>query len=413
MRFNFRIFAEGSAAANPVFRWLATGSSLNSAGMQGEQVVVGLLVYQFTGSSAWVGISLALFFAPMLLIGVPAGALADRYDKRKVLIATELALTLLLLLFGLLLITGTVTLFSALAMSLCSGSLRALHHPARLSLAGDVAGSGGVVSAMGLLSVVSRAGQLSGALGAGVVAEVSGPGTAYLLLAFGHLLALRCFFKMNIICRVQPAHQAAGVVNAIREYLHMLATGGTVILLVVFASMVEVFGFSFATAMPEIAVESLSLDAAGLGVMHGARATGGLLGALLLSALMFHRPGMLYLFVVAGFGMALFALGAAPSIATVLLAIAIVAAFASAADILIQGMLQLVVPAHLRGRAMGAWVVALGMGPLGHLELGFLIASVGTAIALGINGGILIATSIAAFCFFRSITGIRDAATGA
>jgi len=67
MRFNFSIFrwrfaATNNAASNRVFRWLATGGALNAAGMQGEQVILGLLVYQFTGSSAWVGISLALFF---------------------------------------------------------------------------------------------------------------------------------------------------------------------------------------------------------------------------------------------------------------------------------------------------------------------------------------------------------------
>lgn len=408
MRFNFRFFASGKPATNPAFRWLAAGGALNSAGMQGEQVVIGLLVYQFTGSSAWVGISLALFFAPMLLVGVPAGALADRYDRRRLLLFTEVALFALLFVFATLLLSGKVTLTTALLMSVLSGALRALHHPARLSLAGDIGGRGDIVAALGMLGVVSRCGQLLGAIAAGVAAELTGAGSAYLLLAAGHLLAVGCFFRIS---SQQPAIntvQSETMGEAIGAYLRQLSVGGTVLFLIAFASIVEIFGFSFATALPEIAVDRLSLDAAGLGMMHASRATGGLCGALLLSLMVFNRLGSFFLCVMIGFGVALLVLALAPQLYTVLIAIALVAGFASATDILVQAMLQLSVPDHLRGRSMGAWVVALGMGPFGHLELGILISWFGTAIALGINGVILVLTGLLALAFCRTVTLIRS-----
>jgi len=293
-------------------------------------------------------------------------------------------------------------------MSVVSGALRAVHHPAKLSLVGDVAGKSGIVPALGLLSVISRSGQLAGALIAGAVGELLGSGSAYLLLGISHLSALGCFCKIDDRYQIVTADKSTSVIAAIHEYLRLLSSGGTVVLLIVLASLVEVFGFSFATAMPEIAVERLSLDAGGLGLMHGVRAGGGLFGALILSLVALRLLGIFYVLVMMGFGLAIICLALAPSFVTVLIAVAIVAAFASATDILVQGMLQLCVPDQYRGRAMGAWVVALGMGPLGHLELGLLVALFGTAIALSVNGVILVIAGVLTFIFCRSIIQIRS-----
>jgi hypothetical protein len=84
----------------------------------------------------------------------------------------------------------------------------------------------------------------------------------------------------------------------------------------------------------------------------------------------------------------------APNYTTILLAVLAVSAFASASDVLTQSMMQLSVPDRLRGRAMGAWVFAIGSAPLGHLEMGALAAGVGVGTALGINGAALILIGI-------------------
>ncbi len=406
----------GSIRRNPTFRWLCAGSGLNSAGMQGEQVVLGLLVYQLTGSSAWVGISLALSFLPMLLIGVPAGALADRFDRRKVLIKTEFVLSLALALFAIFLASNRIGLSAALLMSVVSGSLRALHHPARLSFTGDISGNSGMVVALSFLGIVSRFGQLVGALFAGLIMEVFGPGMAYFALAFGHLIAAVCFIKTSIKSVSNPATDLLAETTtaskslrySIKEYVSLLFGSSTLMLLLIFASVIEIFGFSFATALPEIAVLRLSLDAGGLGFMHAARAAGGLFGAWLLSVLIIGQLGRLYLGVMAGFGLALCFLAFAPAFVSVLLCVALIAVFASSADILVQGMMQLCVPDALRGRAMGAWVVALGMGPIGHLELGLLISLFGVTIALLTNGIVLLFIGLIAWFFSKSVLAIKN-----
>lgn len=409
MRLPDRLTTAGAAFQHRGFRCLSAGSSLNSAAMQGEQVILGYMVYQLTGSSAWVGLSLALFFAPMLLVGIPAGALADRFDRRQVLIATEAALLIALALFGLCLMLEQVGLLGALLMSTVSGTLRAIHHPARLSYAGDVAGAGSLLAALSLLGISSRFGQLLGALTAGFVSEAAGAASAYAVLATAHAIALWTFIQSDSSAAPNHADQTAptGVVNGVFEYLRLIQTHTTLLALVILASLVEILGFSFATAMPELAIERLAVHDGGLGAMHAMRAAGGLTGAIILSVLVTRRVGRFFLFVMVLFGAALIALALAPSFNSVLLAIGLVALCASWTDILVQSMLQICTPVALRGRAMGAWVFALGMGPIGHLELGLLLTTFGTVVALASNGIALILIGLTAALLIPALRAIE------
>ena len=162
-------------------------------------------------------------------------------------------------------------------------------------------------------------------------------------------------------------------------------------MLIGLTSAVEILGFSFATALPELATEKLGVGAQGLGHMHSARAVGGIFAGLMFAgALMLQNKGKVYLCVAGGFGCSLVALGLAPFFWLVLLAIGVVAIMAVATDVLSQSMMQMVVPDRLRGRAMGAWVFAIGVAPIGHLEMGFLAESFGADVTLIINGVLLL-----------------------
>lgn len=411
MRISKPHFPADHSIRNPMFRNLALGSSFNSAGWQGEQVILGLLAYQLTGASIWVGIVLALNFAPMFFVGVPAGVLADRFDRRWLLIRVEIVLVIALIAFALLLSQGGGALPAVLGMSVISGIVRSVHHPARLSYAGDMAGKGGMIGTLSLLSIVSRIGQLSGALIAGYVSEYVSPAAAYFILALAHVLAVYCFMQTTAnragIERKGDA-QTKSIPVAVLEYFRVIRSSHLLVLLIIFATLTEVFGFSFVTAMPEIAIDRLHAGANDLGLMHAFRNAGGLFGAIVVTLLTTKRLGLVYLVVLSAFGLALLMLGRVPTMPGVLLAVAMIAVFASASDILVQSMMQLSVPAELRGRAMGAWVVALGMGPLGHLELGLLISFLGTASALYFNGIVLLIIGVVGYLLVPSVRRIRD-----
>jgi hypothetical protein len=155
----------------------------------------------------------------------------------------------------------------------------------------------------------------------------------------------------------------------------------------------EVLGFSHQTLLPSLARDVLQTGPEGLGVLNAARSVGGILG-LLASMRGVSGGGALFLAVLAGFGASLVVLGAAPlvvGITGVVLVLILANALGALTDLLAQSLLQLSSPPHLRGRAGGAWVVAIGLAPLGQLQIGALGSLLGVSAALAVSGLALVA----------------------
>ena len=116
-------------------RLLGTGVAGNAFGASGEQVVTGLLVYSLTGSSAWVGVALAIYYVPNLLVGALTGALADRADRRRLLVTVELSIAIVMTGYAWLLTSGDPAIWLVLVLAFVSGCARAMHHTLRISYA--------------------------------------------------------------------------------------------------------------------------------------------------------------------------------------------------------------------------------------------------------------------------------------
>ncbi len=378
------------------FRWLVAASALNSVGFGGDFVLIGLLPLLATGSSGWVGVAIALYHAPQLLLGVPTGAVSDRMDRRRLLRSAELGLILAFGVFALVSVPGDTGLALTLTIVTVLGALRAVYHPVRLSYAFDLAGPAHAVSALGWVTLSVRAGMLVGAVSCGVVMQHFGPAFAFLLLGLAQCAALAC------LLRLRSAGVAAEVDHTplrrnIADYLRELATNRTLLILTVVTALVEIFGTSYNTALPELALMRLEIDAEGLGLLHGAQSAGGLIAGVIMTWYgNIRRRGVVYIGVVTVLGAGVVTLGAMTSVPGIILILALISGLICAWDILTQAMMQLCVPNRLRGRAMGAWVFAIGSSPLGHLEMGLLASTVGLGAALYLNGaGVLLVIAIA------------------
>ena len=380
----------------PRFRRLLAMTFFNGASMVGEMLLFGLAVYELSGSTAWVGLSLALYFGPNLFVGAIAGTFADAFDRAQMLRIVEAALGVNLVVIGVLFLSGAASLAAILALTLVSGVLRAAYGPARSSYAFDLAGADRIVSALGTLNISVRVGQLAGALVAGWAAAEIGTGAAYLVLASAHVLALAAFGRQSAPVSIRPTERPSlrsGLVEFVRE----LGANRPLLILFVVTAGVEVFGFSFLTALPDIAVDRLGLDAAGLGILHASRSVGGIAGGIAMAmAGPRRRLGVIWLAMIAAFGLEVMALGFASTLPVAVVVTMTIAFCAVASDVLTQSMMQLAVPGALRGRAMGVWQVAVGFSPIGHLQIGLLAGVVGTAGALVLNGAALVLVAIGA-----------------
>ena len=355
--------------------------------MVGEQVVLGWLALELTNSALMVGVALGLRNLPQLLFGVPAGVVADRVDRVRLLVATGVAMGAITALLGALAMLGRLGIGPLLLLSFVGGSARTLHQTARQGFAHDVSGPGRLVQTIAMVGFGSRVGGLIGSLAVGALIARLGTGAGYHAVAAGYLACAAAMLPARASSRapVVDGSVAAGVLG----FVDMVRRDRTLIALMALTAAAEIFGFSHQALLPSLARDVLHTGPEGLGALNAARAVGGIVGLAAASAGGAAQGGALFLAVLGSFGGSLIVLGVSPYVvgfAGVVVVLVVVNAAGALADLLAQSLLQLSVPGHLRGRAGGAWVVAIGLAPLGQLQIGALASLFGVSVALGASG---------------------------
>jgi hypothetical protein len=266
--------------------------------------------------------------------------------------------------------------------------LRGLEHAARQSYTHDVVGPAALVDGLAVLGIATRAGWLLGSLGLGAVIAHFGSAVAYFTVALGFLGGGLALLPASTPARASSTDPGSLWRSAL-EFFVAVRHDPTLLLLMVLTAAAEILGFAHQALLPSLARDVLHMGPEGLGALNGARSVGGILGLAAASAWGAAGGGPLFLMVLVTFGASLIGLGAAPYLVGflgVLVVLTVVNAAGALADLLAQSLLQLSAPVHLHGRAGGAWVVAIGLAPLGQLQMGALASAFGVSVALGTSG---------------------------
>jgi hypothetical protein len=360
---------------------------LNSVGMMGENVVLGWLTLELTNSPFMVGAAMGMRALPLFFVGVPAGAVADRFSRRRLLMVTGLCQALVATSLGIVVLLGAVTVTYVMLLTLAAGVLRGVEHAARQSYAHDVVGPAALVSGLAVLGVAMRVGWLVGSLGVGAVIARFGAGFAYLAVAAGFLASAAVLWSSTAPRRARGA-AVGSLWQSVVDFLVAMGRHRTLLVLMMLTAGAEVLGFAHQAVLPSLARDVLGVGPEGLGALYAARAVGGVAG-LAMATTRGNAGGSVFVAVLLTFGVSLILLGGAPYVvgfAGVFVVVVVVNAAGALADLFAQSLLQLSVPAELRGRAGGAWVVAIGLAPLGQLQIGALASLFGVSIALGASG---------------------------
>ena len=373
----------------PDFRRLGASVLLNSVGMMGETVVLGWLTLELTNSPLLVGVAMGMRMLPLFFVGVPAGALADRFPRHQLLMLTGAGQALTASALGALTLLGQVGLAHVLLLTLAAGTLRGLEHAARQSYTHDVVGAPALVPGLAVLGVAMRLGWLLGSLGVGAIIARLGSGAAYLAVASGFLAGALVLLPASSPPRAIPPSRGSLWASVV-GFATAMRTDRPLLVLMMLTAAAEVLGFSHQALLPSLARDVLAIGPEGLGALNAARAVGGVVGLAVASARRrVDGSGAFFVTVLLSFGASLVGLGLAPhvvGVAGVVTVLVIVNAVGALADLLAQSLLQLSVPGHLRGRAGGAWVVAIGLAPLGQLQIGALASLFGVSVAFGASG---------------------------
>ncbi len=372
-------------------RWLWVSSLAASIGSGLERTATAWLALD-TGGAAAVGVVAAARMLPSLLLGVAAGTIADRVDRRAQVVAVGIASVPLMLATSWL-VAGGVHIWQVTAISCAAGTLNVFDIPARQALVIDAVPTERATNAIALNALSARLGVAFGALAAGLLIASRGSASCYLLVpvatAMGALLASR-------VNAPSAPHAAAPrpFGRALQDAARLIVDVPAVRVLLGAGVGCEVFGFSHPTAFPVLARDVFHAGPEGLGLLTAGVGVGGTLSVIALAVLppsVRREPLLGTVFMIYGLG--LLALAAAPTLPVAVAVTLVIGACSGAFDLLQQTLLQLTVPSEQRGRAMGLWVLGIGSAPLGHLEMGALASALGAPSALLVNGALVVAAA--------------------
>ena len=368
--------------------FLATISA--SLGDMFMDVSSGWLVLELTDSPLSLGLFWAVRSSPNLLFGMVGGATADKMDRRKLLIICYILYVFCGLIFGLLIISGLIQLYHALALIFIRGIIRTFENPSRQSFIVDIVGRENAMNGISLNAVGMRGiGIVGGAL-AGLIIELFGKEWPFFVLSGLFMVSI---LLVGLIKGVETRRvaQHLSIWRNLEEGIQIVRKNKIVLALMLMAATCEMFGFSFPVLVPVFARDILKVGAVGNGMINAFRSGGGLLASLALASLGdFKHKGKLLLGMFLMFGVGLILYANTPVYALALFFIGIVGVSAAGHDAMSQILLQLNVEEEQRGRAMGIWQLSIGFGVIGSMTLGTLAEAYGAIFAQSVFGGLMV-----------------------
>ena len=353
-----------SALANPNYRLWFGGQSISLAGTWMQMIAQSWLVLELTGSGTEIGLVVALQTLPTLLLGPYAGVVADRLDKRRLMIILQATMGLLALALGLLTITGLVALWQVYLLALLLGTTNCFENPARQAFVLEMVGPGDLRNAVSLNSVLVNVARAAGPAIAGLVIAAGGIGVCFLVNAASFVAVVASLIRMDVsmLSRSVPMPRAPGQLREGLSYVWRTPALGIPLAMM---TLVGCLAYEFQVVLPIVASETFDGDARAYGFLTAAMGAGAVVGGLWVAA--WGQTGLRALVgASAAFGVAMAAAALAPDMIVALLAMGLVGVTSVAFLSMSNSTLQLAAEPHMRGRVMALWAVAfLGSTPIG------------------------------------------------
>ena len=352
------------------------------------------LVWLVRADPGAVGLIFALRAGALLVFGIPAGLLADRIDRRTLLILTSAASVGLALLIAGAASVAVVPLWGLALAALGFGTLDAARIASSQAYAYDLVGPLLATSGIALVAIATQLLSALGSVTAGPLMDTYGPSVVFLVVAaaMGVSTMLLLVRSPSLEARrrlAAPDHDHVPL--SVRASLSLVRRNHLLALLAITVIVIEIFGFSAMTLQPVFADRVFGTDATGFGVMNAVMRLGGA-AALVVVAVYGLRltRGSVLLAAGAVFGGALIAFAVSPSLAVALTPIFVIGGAAAVCDSLSQSLMQRSVRDSERGAAMGVWAFGVGCGPFGHLAVGFSATRIGAPVTQLVAGGALL-----------------------
>lgn len=366
------------------FRIFWVGQLVSVTGTWMQAVAQGWLILLLTGSPFVLGVAAAARSLPVLFLVVPAGIVADRFDRRLIIIATTVVAMVASTALAVLTLAGSIDVAMVLFLAAVLGVTNAFEMPARQSFVSEIIAKRDLANAIALNSLLFNSARVIGPALAGILVAVVGPGWAFGINALSFVPVLIGLLMIN---RVHVPRLGIGARTAVPEAARYLRSEPRVSALLGLLAAQTIFASGHLILGPTLA-QDLGQGAEGFGVLLAATGAGAVVGGLRLAATS-NRKERWRVLLGAGIalGAGLAAVGLAPSYPVTLLCFVVAGWGMVTFNASSNTLIQTIVPDRLRGRMMSLYtLVLLGLMPAGGLLMGALATAFGSAAALGIGG---------------------------
>ena len=382
------------------YRLFATGQVVSLSGTWAQRVAQDWLVLLIAPNPGLaLGITTALQFLPMLLFGLYGGVLADRYDRRRLLLAAQVAMGLLALVLGVLDLTGVVELWHVYVLAFGLGVASVIDTPVRQSFVSDLVGPEDLPNAVSLNSATFNSARIVGPALAGVA--ISGVGTGWVFVAnalsYVAVVAGLMMIRTDELWHAERQPRAKG---QMREGIDYVRARPQIYVPMLLVFMVGTFGLNFQITLALIAKQVFHTDAGSFGLLTSALAVGSLLGALC-SARRKGLPRARTMLVAAlAFGLLEVLDGLAPTFPVLAVLLIPTGMAVLIFTTTTNALVQLSCAPEVRGRVMAIYIlVFLGGTPVGAPLIGVVAETLGPRASLLIGGSVVVLTAVAATAF--------------
>ena len=394
-----------SLSGNRDFNFLFVGNIGFFFGMQMMFLLRGWLIFDKWGDAAKLGEIMAWVAIPMLLLAPVGGVLADRVDKRSLLLVAQTALVVTNSIVAALILTDTIEFWHLRVVSVVAATAFAVNMPGRQALVAMLVPRDQLLNAVSLTTAAMNASRIVAPPIAGLLVAPIGIGGAYIVSTLFYVFATVATFALPPMPS-QREQKFSFFEDFVGGFAYIKRSSLLVGLLLI-ATVPMIFAMPYITLLPVFAEDVWDVGSVGFGLMQAAGGIGGLVGALTVANLdTYPKKGRLLLGGALGFGGFLILFAVSPLFLLGLFFLALVGYGAMVLMTVNNTAIQLIIPDEVRGRVLSVMMMSFGLMPLGAVPAGIAAQALGDVRPVVVVGGALCV--VAMLIFFATIPPLRS-----